>query len=144
MLVIGTILLLAIVAMIDLHQPAELQSHLGKNLNLIINGNYREMFYIITRKLQMQSRVINYTIFGWVLLGALLASLYVIFRPGKVLSGIRNTFPYIYKGLKGLIIAAVVAIIFNDSGLTAAASLFIYSMLIIGYYHGERRFIPTR
>jgi len=135
----GTILLLVVVAIIDLHQPPELQSHLGKNLNLVMNGNYVEILYIITRKIEMQSRVLNYTVFGWVLLGALLVSLYIVFRPGKVLMGLKESFPFIYKGTKGLIIAAVVAIIFNDSGLTAAASLFIYSMLMVLNYHAELR-----
>jgi hypothetical protein len=92
----------------------------------------------------MQLRVINYTVFGWVLLGALLASLYMVFRPGKLMNGIKDAFPLIYKGLKGLIIADVVAIIFNDSGLTAAASLFIYSLIIFIYYQGEHTIMLNR
>lgn len=133
-LAVGTVILLAIMALIDLRQPIELQSHLGRNITLVMNGGINEALIIIQRKMQMQWRVLNFTIWAWILFFSVIAATYAVFNPGTMLSPVKRQFPYIYSGLKGLTIAAVTAIIFNDSGITAAASLFIFSTIMMIYY----------
>ncbi len=125
-LVLGTFTLVVIMAIIDLKQPVELQSHLGRSVNLILAGGWEEVLSIITRKVQMQLRVINYSIWGWVFLLLVLVSTYLVFRPANLIKKTQQQLPVIYGALQGITMAAVIAIIVNDSGITAAAVLALY------------------
>lgn len=122
----STLVLIVIMVIIDLKQPLEIQSHLGHSVNLIITGGWEEMFGIISRKLQMQLRVINYSIWGWVFLLLVLISTYLVFRPAHLIKKTRQQLPVIYGALQGITMAAIIAIIVNDSGITAAAVLALY------------------
>ncbi|MGE5390339.1 MAG: hypothetical protein ACM3PE_04670 [Deltaproteobacteria bacterium] len=133
-ILLGTLLLLVVMSVIDLQQPAALQSHLGHNVNMLLHGESQKFGYLIIRKIQMMLKVMNFTVANWVILAGILAACYGVFRPGSGLSKFKQRVPVIYTGLKGLIVAAVAAIIFNDSGITAAASLFIYTMLMMASY----------
>jgi len=123
---ISTIGLIAIMALIDLKQPLEIQSHLGRNISLIRDGGFNEIVNIISRKVQMQLRLINYSVWGWVLLSLVLVISYFVFRPARIIKKVREQLPIIYSSLQGIIVAAIIAIIFNDSGITAAAVLSLY------------------
>ena len=125
-LVCGTIVLVSIMAVIDLKQPLEIQSHLGRNVSLIRDGGFSEILNIISRKVQMQLRVINYSVWGWVLLLLVLVFSYFVFRPASIIKRVKEQLPVIYSSLQGIIVAAIIAIIFNDSGITAAAVLALY------------------
>ena len=115
-----------VMAIIDLKQPVEIQSHLGRSVNLILAGGWEEVLSIITRKVQMQLRVINYSIWGWVFLLLVLVSTYLVFRPANLIKKTQQQLPVIYGALQGITMAAVIAIIVNDSGITAAAVLALY------------------
>lgn len=143
-LVIGVVGLLLIMAAIDLNQPPAMQSHLGHSVTLIMTGGLKEALFIIQRKMQMQWRVLNFTILSWLVCFSVLAAAYIVFNPGRVLNSLKQQFPHIYSGLKGLTIAAVTALVVNDSGITAAASLFIFSLIMIIQYHnnGPEQLMP--
>ncbi len=125
-LLLGTLALVVVMAIIDLKQPVEIQSHLGRSVNLILAGGWEEVLSIITRKVQMQLRVINYSIWGWVFLFLVLVSTYLVFRPANSIKKTQQQLPVIYGALQGITMAAVIAIIVNDSGITAAAVLALY------------------
>jgi hypothetical protein len=125
-LILGTFALVAVMAIIDLKQPVEIQSHLGRSVNLIFVGGWEEMLSIISRKVQMQLRVLNYSIWGWVLLLLVLFSAYLVFRPAHLIKKTQQQLPVIYGALQGITMAAIIAIIVNDSGITAAAVLALY------------------
>lgn len=125
-LLLGTFALVIVMAIIDLKQPVEIQSHLGRSVNLIFVGGWEEMLSIISRKVQMQLRVINYSIWGWVFLLMVLVSTYLVFRPAKLIKKTQQQRPVIYSALQGITMAAIIAIIVNDSGITAAAVLALY------------------
>ena len=74
----------------------------------------------------MQIRVINYSVWGWVFLFLVLVSTYLVYRPAHLVKKTRQQLPVIYAALQGITMAAVIAIIVNDSGITAAAVLALY------------------
>lgn len=133
-ILIGTLLLLTVMSVIDLQQPAAMQSHLGRNVNMLLHGESQKFGYVIIRKIEMMLKVMNFTIANWIILAGVLGACYGVFLPGSGLSDFRYKYPIIYSGIKGLIVAAVAAIIFNDSGITAAASLFFFSLLLLAEY----------
>lgn len=133
-MILLTILLVSIMAVIDLNRPLEYQSHLGHSINLLLSGGISEIVNIISRKVQMQFSIINYSVWGWILLLLTVIASYFVFRPSRLLIRVREQLPIIYCGLQGIIIAAIIAIIFNDSGITAAAVLSLYFVTICTKY----------
>lgn len=134
LLIVGTALLVTIMSVIDLQQPLEYQSHLGRSVTLVKDGGIQAVLNIITRKVEMQLRVINYTMWGWVLIAGVLLALWSVFHPSQAIGSLRKVHPQVYQGLKGIIMAAILAIIFNDSGITAATALLFYFLVILLVY----------
>ncbi|ABI68000.1 hypothetical protein [Syntrophomonas wolfei] len=135
-LLLLTALLLLLMALIDLKQPLEVQSHLGHSIALIMNGGWVEIINIISRKVQMQLRVISYGGWGWILLAGMLAVGFLLFRPRRRIKAYSERQPLILQGLRGILLSSMVAIIFNDSGITSAASMSLYFAVLFIYSLG--------
>lgn len=135
-LLLLTALLLLLMALIDLKQPLEVQSHLGHSIALIMNGGWVEIINIISRKVQMQLRVISYGGWGWILLAGMLAVSFLLFQPRRQIKAYSEKQPLILQGLRGILLSSMVAIIFNDSGITSAASMSLYFAVLFIYSLG--------
>lgn len=131
--IVSTALVISVIALLDVNQPSELQSHLGKNISLIADQGIGAMLTIIIRKLEMHLQIINYKYLGWILLALMIGITILIYKPNQFLIHMKTSFSYLYKGLEGIIIAAIIAFIFNDSGITAAATLSIYFICLLIY-----------
>lgn len=132
-LVLGTVILISTTAIIDYNHPAEIQSHLGRSIELFLNGGSGEMLNIILRKLQMHLKIINYTALGWVFIFIILAFAYSIFKPWQPIKQKLLQVPMIYRGMQGIVIASIIAILFNDSGITTAGALALYLLVLFLY-----------
>ncbi|MDD3878453.1 MAG: hypothetical protein PHP26_00450 [Syntrophomonas sp.] len=133
LLLVLTALLLLLMALVDLKQPLEVQSHLGHSISLIMNGGLGEMLNIISRKVHMQLRVISYGGWGWILLAGMLTGALLLFRPGRRIKAYSERQPLILQGLRGILLSSLVAIIFNDSGIASAASMSLYFSVLFLY-----------
>jgi len=131
LLILGTAIFISIIVFIDINQPVELQSHLGKNISLIISGGIGEIFNIIIRKLQMHLGLINYHFGGWILLLTIFIFTYLLFSPKNWFYTLNIYSPKVYAGLQGILLTAFIAILFNDSGIVAAAVLFLYFVILL-------------
>ncbi|MEN6325298.1 MAG: hypothetical protein ABFD18_03680 [Syntrophomonas sp.] len=131
LLCLSALVLVVAMVVIDLRQPAEFQSHLGNSISLIRSGGLAEVFKIILRKIHMQIRVMSYSGLGWLLLAGMGAALSFMLKPRHRLLQLRIKMPIIYKGLLGLLLSAIIAIIFNDSGITSAANLSLYFLVLL-------------
>lgn len=132
-IMVGTGLVLLTIVIIDISQPAQLQSHLGKNISLITNQGWAELSSLIIRKLEMHINIINYKYLGWIFLVLLISITTFFYLPSQNINKIKSSANHIYIGLKGIIIAAIIAFIFNDSGVTAAATLSLYLLSLLIY-----------
>lgn len=130
-LFLSAITLVIAMAIIDLKQPAEFRSHLGNSILLIRGGGLNELFNIILRKTHMQLRVMSYSGLGWILLLLMGLATSFMLKPKHRIWQLKNQFPIIYKGLLGLLLSAIVAILFNDSGITSAANLLLYFLVLL-------------
>lgn len=131
--IVGTVFVISVIALLDVNQPSELQSHLAKNIRIIADQGIGAILAIIIRKLEMHLEIISYKYLGWILLATLAGITLLLYKPNKFLTDIKNSFRYLYKGLEGIIIAAIIAVIFNDSGITAAATLSLYFVCLLIY-----------
>ena len=110
----------------DAGRPPQQQSHIGRTASLIASGGLDQVAGIISRKSEMNLRLIRYTIWSRVLLASLAMLALLFYRPAGVMEGIKNRHPYLFKGLVGVITASSVAFVFNDSGVVAAATTMIF------------------
>ncbi len=128
--IIGIILLALFgVSYYDMHRPIELQSHIGRAANQIFSGGWKEALTIVIRKLQMNIKLIRFTIWSRVFLVVLLVTaLFVYFPVGAVRSLCQNQ-PNMVKGFAGIVTAAITALLVNDSGIVAASTTSIYLVM---------------
>ncbi|HOV43299.1 MAG TPA: hypothetical protein PLE01_05210 [Syntrophothermus lipocalidus] len=136
--------LVVLMAALDMQRPPELQSHIGRAANMIISGGWTEAYGIITRKLAMNIKLIRYTIWSRVFLVSLATLAVLLYRPHGVIKSIGEEYPYVLRGLVGVVTGAFVALVFNDSGIVAAATTTIFaasplSCLTLTYMKGGAR-----
>ena len=110
----------------DLTRPMELQSHIGRQASLILAGGPEEIGKIISRKWEMNKKLIRYTIWSRIFLASLGALALLFYFPVGVMQSIREGYPDLYKGFIGVVVVSILAFLFNDSGVVAAATTMIF------------------
>ncbi|MHB8156235.1 MAG: alkaline phosphatase family protein [Desulfocucumaceae bacterium] len=110
----------------DFGRPVQCQSHIGRTASTIMSGGWDEVAGIINRKSEINLKLIKYTIWSRIFLASLGMLALLFYRPPGVMEGIRGRKPYLFKGLVGVITGSIVAFIFNDSGVVAAATTMIF------------------
>lgn len=110
----------------DLTRPMELQSHIGRQASLILADGPEEIGKIIYRKWEMNKKLIRYTIWSRVFLASLGALALLFYFPVGVMQSIREGYPDLYKGFIGVVVVSILAFLFNDSGVVAAATTMIF------------------
>lgn len=133
--IIVLVMILAVlgVTYIDLQRPLEQQSHIGRAAGQILAGGPQQGLMIILRKLGMNVKLIRYTIWSRVLIAILLVSTVLVYRPVGALRELAKRVPYLMKGFTGVIAAALVGLVMNDSGIVAASttSIFLVTPLLL-------------
>lgn len=129
--VIGALLLAIILiaaggAIYDMLRPVEMQTHIGRTANQLFAGGWQEVLLTIKRKMAMNIKLIRYTIWSYVFMVILLVVSLLLVRPVGAMQQLRQQYPYIFKGFIGIIVAAFVALLINDSGIVAASTTSIY------------------
>jgi hypothetical protein len=117
----------------DVSRPAAMQSHIGRTASLILSGGVSEIINIISRKLAMNIKLIRYTIWSRIFLASLGCLALLFYRPSGVMELIRQKHPLLYKGLTGVLVGSILAFIFNDSGVVAAATAMIFAVYPMVY-----------
>lgn len=135
----GVALILVMLAVLDMHRSIEVQSHLGRFANNILAGGWPVIWDMGRRKLGMNIRLIRYTIWSRFFLITLAALAVSFYRPVGLMEKVRNSYPYIFKGLLGILVGSAVALVFNDSGIVAAATMMIFGMAPMIYLMGRQR-----
>lgn len=113
----------------DMNRPPEIQTHIGRAANQIVAGGWKEGLTIVARKMGMNAKLIRYTIWSRVFLVMLAVLALLVYRPVGAMGKIREQRPRIAKGFAGIITAAIVGLVINDSGIVAAATTSIYMVV---------------
>lgn len=121
---LGLIIVLSITTLtyLDLIRPEAEQSHIGQTGQLISEEGVVAMFQVIVRKLNMNLRLFRYSIWSRGLIVALIAMGASLIWPSKYLRWLLTEHSYLVKGIVGVLVAAIVALAVNDSGVVAAAT----------------------
>jgi len=124
---IMTAVFITVLFLLDNSRPANIQTHMGQTVSLIRNNGVMELFLIIKRKIEMNIKLIRYTIWTRVFLLSLLSIALLMFRPVGILRTVSDKHPFFFKGIIAGIIGCITALIVNDSGIVAAGTSMIYT-----------------
>ncbi|MGQ9755462.1 MAG: hypothetical protein ACUVRF_05775 [Desulfotomaculales bacterium] len=121
------------VAAIDLLGGTQ-QSHIGRAVSLILGeGGLPAALDIIHRKLAMNLKLIKYTIWTKVFLVSLGGLVLLFYRPLGRMQSFKAKFPFLYTAFVGITVGSIAALVFNDSGIVAAATTMVFGALALLY-----------
>ncbi|MFZ5644400.1 MAG: hypothetical protein ACOY46_12490 [Bacillota bacterium] len=137
----AVVLIVAAFTVYDSGRPLQCQSHIGRTAASVASGGLDEIINIVTRKSEINIKLIKYTIWSRIFLASLGILALLFYRPPGIMEGIRKRHPYIFKGLVGVVTGSIVALVFNDSGVVAAATIMIFGVppliyLVLGEMEG--------
>ena len=122
------ILLLSGVFLADTLRPAAARSHMGQTVVLIRENGLQELSGIVRRKMEMNLRLIRYTIWTRVFLAFFAAMIVLLYRPIGVLKEVVREYPKTAGALASAAFGSITALLANDSGIVAAATVMIYAV----------------
>ncbi len=112
----------------DMTRAVEVQTHIGRTIGLINDNGFAELSNIITRKLAVNLRLLKTTAWSWFFFSSILAILVLRKKlPGEFALLCRQH-PWFTKILTPVLIASFFALVFNDSGIVAAATMIIFAV----------------
>ncbi|AEG15137.1 hypothetical protein Desku_1556 [Desulfofundulus kuznetsovii DSM 6115] len=123
---LGAMAVLVAFMIYDLHRPPWLQSHIGRNTALVLQGGWPVVVDIIQRKSELNIKLVRYTIWSRIFLASLGSLVLLFHRPVGVMAAIRSKYPDLFRGFVGVTTASILALIFNDSGIVAAATTMVF------------------
>lgn len=116
------------------------RTHVGKAIQNIQQNGWASAYDIMYRKIAMNYRLIQNSLWSYVLVGSLFVLFILfVFKP-KWLKHLYNASPAIMKGCYVALLGSVIALFTNDSGIVAAAIAIIYpifsllSMYLLQFY----------
>lgn len=123
------VMIVCIFAVLDIVSKS--QSHLSGFVNQISVNGPIAIIQTFTRKIQMNVDIATSNI---LIVVALVVAGYMtkfIFKPANHFKKLSEKYPYIFKGFVATTVGCIVALIFNDSGVVAAATASIYILVPI-------------
>lgn len=128
-LVLGGVVLLALAALmyIDGRRSEAAQSHVGQTVQLLQKNGLAVIGEIIYRKLNMNLKLLRYSIWSRALIAAVLVMGASLIWPSRYLYWLIDSHPYVFYGISGTLVGTIAALVFNDSGVVAAATCSVYA-----------------
>lgn len=126
-------------AIFDMNRSVDVQSHLGRLANQIRSVGWIALWDTGVRKINMNIKLMRYTIWSRVFLIMLAALMVSFYRPVGLMEKVRKNYPFIFEGLLGILVGSAVALAVNDSGIVAAATMMIFGMAPLIYLMGRER-----
>ncbi|MCL6520930.1 MAG: hypothetical protein K6U79_00970 [Firmicutes bacterium] len=103
-------------------------SHIGRAFAQAAQGGggLADFLALVAGKLGMNWKLIRLTNWSWLFLAALFLYLLVALRPGGFGEAFEKRHPALVAGFAGAALGSVAALLFNDSGIVAAATAMVY------------------
>lgn len=128
---VAAVLLTAVVVMTaDLLGGGE-TSHMGLALQRLMAGDWTTLWDIIRRKGAVNMRLMRWTIWNRVFLATLGAMVLVVARPAGMYRRLVKHYPYLGAALAASVAGSIAALIFNDSGIVAAATTLLIPVSLL-------------
>lgn len=126
---VSAVIVVAIFAGIDLVSGN--QSHLGAFVNQILVEGPSAIFNTFGRKIAMNVKLAQTSVWVNILLAGIAIIGTLIFRPSEHFKRVASKYPIIFKGFIASVIGCLVTLLVNDSGIVAASTASIYILIPI-------------
>ncbi|TXK76040.1 hypothetical protein FU659_26375 [Paenibacillus sp. N3.4] len=110
----------------DSPAAAARESHVGRAFHALREGQFDQIGQMIERKLRMNVHLIRASAWSKVLLTSLFVMAVLVLRPRGRLRLWQHKYPYWMYGFSANMIGAIAALLLNDSGIVAAATMIIF------------------
>lgn len=120
-------IVLAGLIIFDLSRATEAQSHIGRTAALIKENGFSEISRIVSRKWEMNFKLIKNTTWSWFYFISLVVIMFIGRRVPDRTARFKERFPVFNRCLPGLILGSIFALLFNDSGMVAAATMITFA-----------------
>lgn len=127
---VGTVVVLALFAAVDLSRPSEQQTHLGRFVESTLGGGGGT---ILTRKLQSNVSILTSSVWTWLVPAGLVFLIFLTWRSRGLLQRLQDRVPGLRAFLVGGLIAAVLGLAVNDSGVAIPAMMFGVALPYVTY-----------
>lgn len=101
-------------------------SHVGRAMWLIRLEGGEEAMNIIHRKAAMNAKLFRYSLWSRILVLFLALKGFLYYHPPGLLRKIKEKYEKLYRGFAGIIAGSIAAILLNDSGVVAGATVLLY------------------
>ncbi|MDW7673218.1 MAG: hypothetical protein SCK28_01655 [Bacillota bacterium] len=125
--------ILALLVITDLNRSIEAQSHIGKTALLIREEGIMHLIDIANRKVSMNIKLIRYTYWSRVFLVLLGSIVFFVYKPPGLLANELAHNPGLKLGIASISLASLVALLVNDSGIVAAATMMVYGAIPVTF-----------
>ncbi|BAS29440.1 hypothetical protein [Limnochorda pilosa] len=125
----GALGLLAAAGVVEvLAVPSPARSHLGQLVARMLQEGWGPFVETARRKLATNLKLVEYTLWSRVLIVTLLAFVLLLYRPVGLFRRVMDQRPMLGRGVEAALVAALTALVVNDSGVLAAATAMIPTM----------------
>ncbi|MCL6589811.1 MAG: hypothetical protein K6U80_07650 [Firmicutes bacterium] len=128
---LGLVFLFVFVGIWELLANSNQITHFGQLLTLIGDNGPEALVDLLSRKFEMNWRLINYTPWTKVLIGVLLLVPFVYKKPPAMVQDLIQKYPDLIHGFFGLTVTALIALLVNDSGIVTVATMFIFGSVML-------------
>lgn len=125
-ILLGTIIFSLFLLIFILYGPP---SHFTLLFLSMKDQGFDPLFIVISRKLLMNYRLFKYTPWTKALIFSIITLLILVKWPVGLFKKLSQDYPFLFKGIKGANFGTLLALVFNDSGIVAAATSMIFSFL---------------
>lgn len=130
LIALGTVAILAVFAAIDVSRPAEDQTHLGRSVTKLFDGQAGE---IVERKIAANVRVLGSSVWSWVIPVALVYFAYLTWRPNRTLQRLNERYTHFRAFGTGALTLGALAMALNDSGVSLPGIMLVISAAYVSY-----------
>lgn len=109
------------------------ETHVLRAARELATGGLPALGEIASRKAAMNVKLIRYTFWSRVFLTTLGSFALLVHRPLGLFSRVVRQYPDLGTGFSGVLVASVVALVANDSGVVAAATTMVYATATLLY-----------
>jgi hypothetical protein len=106
-------------------------THFGQFIKALHDQGSSAFVQMLAEKLEMNLEIIEFTPLTRILLVLLLVVPVLYKKPPKVLAGWLEKYQLQMRGLLGLSLTSLVALLVNDSGIVSVATMFIFGLYLV-------------
>lgn len=141
-LITFAVLILCIMGTLDYYINSSHMTHLGQLISGVKEKGFGIFLALVIRKFELNWSLVQGTPISFVLIGILVTVPFLYKYPPTGIKSFVKQNQDMAAGFTGLCITALIALILNDTGIVAAATMFMYGVMLIILPLIKRRDMP--